>query len=498
MRAAAAIVLSVGFSASVLAADVKAVRSTDAKTPNVILVVGELVQGDDARFGNAALQFDKAVVFLHSPGGLADVGMAMGRAIRVKGFDTVVIDGYPCASACALAWLAGNSKLMQRDAKVGFHAIYRQLGGSKQTSSTGNALVGAYLNQLGYPAKAIAYITEADPNAIQWMSLADARRVGIDAIEFGGDTSVSTPAPPPKPMRQTDIVVSVPLQGPAASPTGPVGPATSAEVPSQAPVPIRPVLDLLNLDSAARVQMRLLERGYLQDGPDGVWGLRSRIALREFKRQNGLPANDAWDRLTEEALFSVEKGRLAQTGIRAETGTAGLFERVPPPAGAQLNPLNPDDATTIQTRLSALGFYRAQGDGTWGLASRAALREFKLANRMADDDVWDAAAEARFAQQNIAGVDTTIFGTWSPKASACGSSAIVDTPMRVSGTSMERGPVTCSVNTWAVVGNAWSGTATCQAAGYTGETSIVIELVLGKGKLVDRTGRPFKTFFRCP
>jgi len=498
MRTAAAIVMSVGVSASVFAAEVKAVRSTDAKTPNVILVVGELVQGDDARFGNAALQFDKAVVFLHSPGGLADVGMAMGRAIRVKGFDTVVINGYPCASACALAWLAGNSKLMQRDAKVGFHAIYRQLGGSKQTSSTGNALVGAYLNQLGYPPKAITYITEADPNAIQWMSLADARRVGIDAIEFGGDTPASTPAPPPKPAPQTDIVVSVPLQGPSALPTGPLGPATSTEGPSQAPAAIRPVLDLLNLESAARIQMRLLERGYLQDGPDGVWGLRSRIALREFKRQNGLAANDAWDRTTEAALFSVETGRKAQAGLQAETGTAGLFERVPPPTGAQLNPLNPDDAATIQTRLSALGFYRAQGDGTWGLASRAALREFKLANRMADDDVWDAAAEARLAQPNTAGVDATVFGTWSPGASACRSGALADTPMRVSSTSMDRGPVSCTVNKWTVVGNVWSGAAMCRAAGYAGETSTRIELVLGKDRLVDRGGRPFKTFFRCP
>ena len=46
-------------------------------------------------------------------------------------------------------------------------------------SAPGNAILGAYLNQLGLSEKAILYITQASPTSIQWMSMEEAAEHGI-------------------------------------------------------------------------------------------------------------------------------------------------------------------------------------------------------------------------------------------------------------------------------------------------------------------------------
>jgi Putative peptidoglycan binding domain len=53
-----------------------------------------------------------------------------------------------------------------------------------------------------------------------------------------------------------------------------------------------------------QIQARLVQLGYLVDRPDGVWGARSRSALRAFKAANGLFANDFWDEEANSILFS--------------------------------------------------------------------------------------------------------------------------------------------------------------------------------------------------
>jgi hypothetical protein len=153
---------------------------TKASGPDLIQVVGDLASGDDKKFVDVALSSAEAVVVFHSPGGNLFAGMEIGRAIRLKGFSTLVPDNMLCASACALAWLGGRVRLMSDTGRVGFHAAYTDDNGQANVSSAGNAIVGAYLNQLGLPTSAILYITDSPPNGIQWLSFADAQRFGID------------------------------------------------------------------------------------------------------------------------------------------------------------------------------------------------------------------------------------------------------------------------------------------------------------------------------
>jgi RecQ family ATP-dependent DNA helicase len=65
-------------------------------------------------------------------------------------------------------------------------------------------------------------------------------------------------------------------------------------------------------------QNRLIELGFLAGPADGVWGTKSRMALRAFKIANGLAADDKWDDLVSSRLYSTKAARsplpLATTG----------------------------------------------------------------------------------------------------------------------------------------------------------------------------------------
>jgi hypothetical protein len=60
---------------------------------------------------------------------------------------------------------------------------------------------------------------------------------------------------------------------------------------------------------AKQAQDRLIELGFLTGPADGVWGNKSRMALRAFKIANGLTADDKWDDLVSGRLYSTQAAR---------------------------------------------------------------------------------------------------------------------------------------------------------------------------------------------
>jgi hypothetical protein len=71
-------------------------------------------------------------------------------------------------------------------------------------------------------------------------------------------------------------------------------------------------------DDIVAAQNRLIELRFLAGPSDGVWGPKSRMALRAFKIANGLAADDKWDDLVSGRLYSTQAARsplpLARTG----------------------------------------------------------------------------------------------------------------------------------------------------------------------------------------
>jgi len=51
---------------------------------------------------------------------------------------------------------------------------------TSEESGPGNAVLGAYLDQIGLPEDAIVYITQASPSSMKWLSMEEAAQHGID------------------------------------------------------------------------------------------------------------------------------------------------------------------------------------------------------------------------------------------------------------------------------------------------------------------------------
>nr|AIF26048.1 putative bH1295 protein [uncultured bacterium Ad_125_D08] len=140
------------------------------------------------------------------------------------------------------------------------------------------------------------------------------------------------------------IIFTLTLFGlPAARPL--CATARAEEAPSDAGTP--EYLDGQR-DVLRRAQRRLIDMGYLKGGADGLYGPKTKAALRAFQTDNGLEVTGHLDQATYDALTSV----------------------------------SPDNATAkdIQQALIDLGYLEGRADGIIGPRSTAALRLFQRAN----------------------------------------------------------------------------------------------------------------------
>jgi hypothetical protein len=162
-----------------------AVRPVD-NGPTLVVVEGELDLADieTFRIKTESQPVGRATVEFNSKGGSLLAGIRIGALIRARKFTTLVPDGAQCTSACALAWLGGTRRLVGEYGSVGFHTAYIMKTGGLAESGPGNAILGAYLNQLGLSEKAIIYITHAAPTSMQWMSMEEAAEFGITVAKL--------------------------------------------------------------------------------------------------------------------------------------------------------------------------------------------------------------------------------------------------------------------------------------------------------------------------
>jgi len=159
-----------------------------------IYVVGRLELGDENKFINIALRHSQAIVVFNSDGGNLRAGLEIGRAIRLKRYATLVTPNQICASACALAWLAGTPRGLTIGALIGFHAASDQ---DRNVVASGNALIGAYLTNLGLSDSAIVYVTQAAPSDMAWLTPESAGRSGIEVRLINPNSADSSTRVPP-------------------------------------------------------------------------------------------------------------------------------------------------------------------------------------------------------------------------------------------------------------------------------------------------------------
>jgi hypothetical protein len=152
----------------------------------VVTIDGVIDFGDFEAFQSKTSFLNNATVVLRSNGGRLVPAIKIGETIRAKGYATYVDEH--CASACALIWLAGQQRYMSPTAQIGFHAAYNENSG--QEGGIANALVGAFLTKMGLPYEAVIYATVAAPNSMKWLTLADAKQLGIDVTIINPESAL--------------------------------------------------------------------------------------------------------------------------------------------------------------------------------------------------------------------------------------------------------------------------------------------------------------------
>lgn len=139
----------------------------------LIRLNGKIMPADVQQFSFLAMAIPKeakASVLLTSRGGQID-GLEIGRIVRARGFKTIALDY--CNSMCALIWLASKERALYKGTLIGFHAVGDHCAdttGCENISAPGNALVGAYLNELGFDGRTIRFVTTAAPTSVTWLT----------------------------------------------------------------------------------------------------------------------------------------------------------------------------------------------------------------------------------------------------------------------------------------------------------------------------------------
>lgn len=170
------------------------------KGVTAIVMSGEVVSGDAAKFRQIAARHSRAVLMLQSDGGALAEALDIGETVQRLSYGTAVINGFSCDSACALIWLAGKPRILSRSAQLGFHAAYTlSRSGGANESGVANAMVGRYLTMLNLPKSAVLFATTAPPDTFNYLTAYNATALGIPVKVMADLDRGSTVknAPPP-------------------------------------------------------------------------------------------------------------------------------------------------------------------------------------------------------------------------------------------------------------------------------------------------------------
>jgi hypothetical protein len=202
------------------AAEISVTAEGGPDHPALILIKGQIAKDDAAANAMtfkviAGAQKHGALVFLDVIGGSVIAAIEIGRSIRANGFSTLVGDNATCSSACGLIWLGGKERFLGPHAQVGFHAA--RVGTTNEVSSVGNALIGAYLYEIGITnVRTIAFLTMASPQTMNWVTLdtTDAR-LWFDIKPLKGELALQLAL---RPIRNNDADAPMAFKVPAPVP----------------------------------------------------------------------------------------------------------------------------------------------------------------------------------------------------------------------------------------------------------------------------------------
>lgn len=97
----------------------------------LLVVNGPIQPGDAGRFEAYLESLESApdAVALNSPGGIVDEALDLGRLVRSRGLDTLILPGTACLSSCPYVLAGGVERRVSGAGAVGLHQHYYETPG---------------------------------------------------------------------------------------------------------------------------------------------------------------------------------------------------------------------------------------------------------------------------------------------------------------------------------------------------------------------------------
>jgi len=164
----------------------------------MVTIEGKINPGDDEVFTRVTKKVPdvsddvRVVVVLESPGGNFDAGMSIARQVRDKRYSTGA--NKLCTSICAVIWLSGNGCFYLKESAIGFHGVFTHYvdkngnhvkGTPYWVPSGSNAVLGAWLAELGVPMSTIELFTSPNADSMYWLKTKNLKALGINATRLG-------------------------------------------------------------------------------------------------------------------------------------------------------------------------------------------------------------------------------------------------------------------------------------------------------------------------
>jgi hypothetical protein len=198
---------------------------------------------------------------------------------------------------------------------------------------------------------------------------------------------------------------------------------------------------------------------------------------------------------------TIERPRVAETSAANQSSPATETNAADQSSPVVMDLSNVPDAQRVQQRLIELGYLSGVADGVWGSKSKRALSEFRIAEKMGQDDQWDQATEMKLfststvrRQQNLAFV-----GGWAQDASSCADALVKITASRATS-----GKATCDFGSIRQEADGrWRVQAHCELAPSlrTADTenswTANIKLTLEDRRLIWESENGVDSYYRC-
>jgi hypothetical protein len=184
-------------------------------------------------------------------------------------------------------------------------------------------------------------------------------------------------------------------------------------------------------------------------------------------------------------------------GPPIEIGPPGSTASVPlqQNSGADVRRLSDQSVVGgIQALLQKKGFLPFGGSGTWDLASREALRDFKAVNSLALNDVLDGQTEEKLSSSLSISAESSFIGRWSPTASCEGNSPDF-APLLINSRRAKSFGGTCEFQKIDRYNGGWRVRAAC-AVGRNSWIANIMFTVRGS-QLIWTSEKGTETYYRC-